>query len=236
MVDDIMNSITNFYKIDVLGYLEWLYNNPFRLIMLIIDLALVIFLVMKVIQILRDTRAWQLIKGIALLIIATAISAIAQLKILNYILTSFMTYGLILIIILFQPELRRALEQLGTNKLSKFFGIDKDIAAKTKENIYKIVIAVMELAKAKTGALIVIERDIKLKDIVSGGVLLDAAISPQLLVNIFKAKTPLHDGAVVISENKIMAAACMLPLSNDKGISKGLGTRHRAAARNVKRI
>lgn len=236
MLNDILDSIINVYKISVLGYLEGLYNNPFRLIMLIVDLALVIFLAMKLIRILKDTRAWQLVKGIALLVVVTAVSALFQLRILNYILTSFMTYGLILIIILFQPELRRALEQLGTSKVTKFFGIDKDIATKTKENIYKIVLAAVELSKTKTGALIVIERDIKLKDIVNTGVSIDAEISPQLLVNIFKAKTPLHDGAVIVSENRITAAACMLPLSNDKSISKGLGTRHRSAARNVKRI
>lgn len=118
----------------------------------------------------------------------------------------------------------------GTSKLTRFFGIDKDIATRTKENIYKIVIAATELAKSKTGALIVIERDIKLKDIVDTGIVIDGEISPQLLVNIFNPKTPLHDGAVIISENKIKAAACMLPLSNDKNISKGLGTRHRSAA------
>lgn len=140
-----------------------------------------------------------------------------------------MTYGVILLIVMFQPELRRALEQLGTSKITKFFGIDKDIETKTKENIYKIVIATTELSKNKTGALIVIERDIKLKDIVDTGVLLNADISPQLLVNIFKPMTPLHDGAVIVSENRIMAAACMLPLANDKDISKGLGTRHRSA-------
>lgn len=234
MLEDVLNPI--FSRMNIWGYLQELYNSPFKLVMLIIDIALVTFLIMKVIKILRDTRAWQLVKGIALLIVVTAFSALFQLKILNYILTSFMTYGLILIIILFQPEFRRALEQLGTSKLSKFFGIDKDIATKTKENIYKIVVAALELAKTKTGALIVIERDIKLKDIANSGVLLNAEISPQLLVNIFKARTPLHDGAVIISENKIMAAACMLPLSNDKSISKGIGTRHRSAARNVKRI
>ena len=114
--------------------------------------------------------------------------------------------------------------------MTKFFGIDKDIRTKTKENIYKVVIAATELAKKKTGALIVIERDIKLQDIADTGILINGEISPQLLVNIFNPKTPLHDGAVIISENKIKAAACMLPLSDDKSISKGLGTRHRSAA------
>ena len=152
-----------------------------------------------------------------------------HLDILHYILTSVMTYGVIVMIVIFQPELRRALEQLGTNKFTKFFGMDKDIITKTKEDIYKIVIAVLELSKAKTGALIVIERDIKIGDIAETGIEINAEISPQLLVNIFEPKTPLHDGAVVISNNKIKAAACILPLVNDKQTARKLGTRHRAA-------
>ncbi|MBO6232552.1 MAG: DNA integrity scanning protein DisA nucleotide-binding domain protein [Clostridia bacterium] len=107
--------------------------------------------------------------------------------------------------------------------------MDKDVETKTKEDIYKIVIAASELAKNKTGALIVIERDIEIKDIIQNGVLMNAEVSPQLLVNIFEPKTPLHDGAVVISDNKIAAAACVLPLADDKDIAKELGTRHRAA-------
>ena len=140
-----------------------------------------------------------------------------------------MNLGVIAIIVIFQPELRRGLEQLGTNKLTKFFGIDKDLATKTKEDIYKIVIAAVELSKNKTGALIVIERDIKIQDVISGGIPMNADVSPQLLVNIFEPKTPLHDGAVIISGNKIAAAACVLPLADDNDIAKELGTRHRAA-------
>lgn len=226
---DLLEPIINFYQNNVIEYIQVLKNSPFKLISLIVDLSLVIFLTIKIIQIVKETRAWQLLKGIALLIIATALSSIFNLYILKNILTSFMTYGLILLIIIFQPELRRALEQLGTSKISRFFGIDKDIATKTKENIYKIVVSASELSKHKTGALIVIERDIKLKDIVDTGIILDSEISPQLLVNIFKPKTPLHDGAVIISENRIVAAACMLPLANDINISKGIGTRHRSA-------
>ncbi len=140
-----------------------------------------------------------------------------------------MNLGVIAIIVIFQPELRRGLEQLGTNKFTKFFGIDKDLSTKTKEDIYKIVIAATELSKSKTGALIVIERDIKIQDIIATGIPMNAEVSPQLLVNIFEPKTPLHDGAVVISGNKIEAAACVLPLADDKDIAKELGTRHRAA-------
>ena len=218
----------NEYQNRVVGYLDTLYQNPIKLIMLILDISIVLFLAYKLLKLAKDTRAWQLLKGIILLIIVTWISSILGLNILNYILTSFMTYGVLILIVIFQPELRRALEQLGTSKLTRFFGIDKDLETKTKEDIYKIVIAALELSKNKIGALIVLERDIKIKDIINTGILMKSEISPQLLVNIFEPKTPLHDGAVVISENQITAAACMLPLASDKDIAKELGTRHRA--------
>ena len=229
MLENFQTVFRNFYENNIAEYLQMLQEYPVKLVMLIIDLVIVIFLAYKLLQIVKGTRAWQLLKGIVFLIIATAVSGLLQLNILNFILTSCMTYGALLLIVIFQPELRRALEELGTSKLTKFFGIDQDIATKTRENIYKIVIAVMELAKTKTGALIVIERDIQLKDIVGSGIYVNGDISPQLLVNIFSPNTPLHDGAVVVSENKIAAAACMLPLASDKDIAKELGTRHRAA-------
>ena len=107
--------------------------------------------------------------------------------------------------------------------------MDQDLNAKRKENVYKVAIAAVELAKQKKGALIVLERDIKIQDIISTGIIMNSEISPQLLVNIFEPNTPLHDGAVVISDNKIAAASCMLPLADDKDIARELGTRHRAA-------
>ncbi len=215
--------------INITNFMNTLFNSPIDLVTFLIDLVLVVFIAIKFFQFVKGTRALQLLKGIFLLIVATILSSALNLTILNFILTSFMTYGVILLIVMFQPELRRALEQLGSNKINRFFGIEQDIATKSKENIYKIAIAAMELSKAKTGALIVFERDIKLKDIIETGVAVEAEISPQLIVNIFQPNTPLHDGAVIISENKIMAAACMLPLANDKNISKSLGTRHRSA-------
>ena len=219
----------NFYKDNIMSYIKSLQANPLELITLLLDLAIVIFLLYCFLKMVKGSRAWQLIKGIALLIIATWISGLFNLRILNWILTGIMNLGVIAIIVIFQPELRRGLEQLGTNKLTRFFGIDKDVSTKTKEDIYKIVIAATELSKAKTGALIVIERDIKIQDIIATGISMEAEVSPQLLVNIFEPKTPLHDGAVIISGNKIAAAACMLPLADDKDIAKELGTRHRAA-------
>ncbi len=219
----------NFYRDNIMSYIKSLQENPFELITLILDITIVIFLLYAFFKIVKGSRAWQLIKGIILLVVATALSGLLNFKILNWILTGIMNLGVIAIIVIFQPELRRALEQLGTNKLTKFFGIDKDVSTKTKEDIYKVVIATTELSKAKTGALIVFERDIKIQDIIATGIPMDADVSPQLLVNIFEPKTPLHDGAVVISGNKIAAAACVLPLADDNDIAKELGTRHRAA-------
>ena len=213
----------------ILAYIKMYQQYPIKLIALIVDLALVICLIYLFIRLVKGSRTWQLVKGIALLIVATWISGLLGLSILHYILSAIMNWGVILIIVIFQPEIRRALEQLGTNKFTKFFGIDKDIVTKTKEDIYKVVIAATELSNKKIGALIVLERDIKIKDIVSTGVEMNSEVSPQLLVNIFVPNTPLHDGAVVISENKISAAACMLPLASDSDIAKELGTRHRAA-------
>ena len=221
--------ISNFYNENILAYFSQFQQYPIKIVSLVLDIGIVLFLGYHLLNIAKYSRAWQLVKGIALLILATWLSGILNLHILNYILSAIMNWGVILIIIIFQPEIRRALEQLGTNKFTQFFGMDKDIATRTKEDIYKIVIAAEELAKTKTGALIVMERDIKIKDIVSTGVEINGEVSPQVLVNIFVPNTPLHDGAVVISENKISAAACMLPLASNQDIAKELGTRHRAA-------
>ena len=205
-------------------------NNPWNMFTTILDVLIVVFLIYWFVKMVKESRAWQLIKGIAILIVITWISGILNLKILNTILSGIMNWGIIAIIVIFQLELRRGLEQLGKNKFKTLFGLEtEDLATKTKEDIYKIVIAAEELSKTKTGALIVLERDISIKDIIASGIPMDSEVSPQLLVNIFVPKTPLHDGAVVISNNKIAAAACVLPLADDPDIAKELGTRHRAA-------
>lgn len=229
MKDNLLIELNEFWQTNIMGYINLMRENPLRLVLLVIDLTIVIFLIYKLVKATKKTRVWQLIKGITFFVIITVVSGWLQLDILHFILTSIMTYGVIALIVIFQPELRRGLEQLGTNKITKFFGINQEIATKTKEDIYKIVIAAEELASTKTGGLIVIEREIKLEDIAESGVLINADVSPQLLVNIFIPNTPLHDGAVIISNNKITSAACILPLANDNQISKSLGTRHRAA-------
>lgn len=219
----------NFFQ-NLVNYFTDIYYNPFKLITFILDILIVGLVIYKFVKSARNSRVWQLLKGIIIFIIITVFSSILQFRILNYILTVFMPYGVIALIVIFQPELRRMLEQLGTNKFTRFLGFnEKDLATKTKEDIYKIVIAAKEMSNQKIGGLIVIERDIQLADIMDTGVRIGADISPQLLVNIFIPKTPLHDGAVIISKNKIEAAACILPLADDKEIANGLGTRHRAA-------
>lgn len=211
-----------------LSYMTELSQSPFRLLILLLDLVIVAYILYKFIVYAKKSRVWQLLKGILFILIITAISEVLQLKILNFLLTFFMPYGVIALIVIFAPELRRMLEQLGTNKITKYFGIYKDIEVKTKEDIYKIVIASTELTKTKTGGLIVVERDINISDIIESGVKIDSDVSPQLIVNLFTPNTPLHDGAVIISNNKIAAAACILPLADDKEIAKEIGTRHRA--------
>ncbi len=221
--------LTKLYEENIVEYISNLQAHPVDLFMLIIDLLIVVFLIVTAFKSFRHTRVSQLAKGIFIIVIITWLSGLLHLYVFNTIMTAIMNWGVLALMVIFQPELRRGLEQLGTNKFSKIFGIDKSIEIKTKENIYRIVIATTELAKSRTGALIVIERDIKLNDIIDTGIIMNSEISPQLLVNIFVPKTPLHDGAVIISNNKIASASCMLPLADDKDIARELGTRHRAA-------
>lgn len=228
MINNFLTSMS-IYGEKILEYLNQLYQYPIKLVSLVLDLTIVVLVLVKLIKLAKNSKVMQLIKGIVIVILATWLSDILHLTIVHSVLMAILPSGVVALIVIFQPEIRRALEQIGTNKFANFFGMDKDIETRTKEDIYKIVIAVEELAETKTGALIVIERDIKIDDVVSTGIELNSEISPQLLVNIFVPNTPLHDGAVVIANNKILAAACILPLANNRDISKDLGTRHRAA-------
>ncbi|MDY3303884.1 MAG: diadenylate cyclase CdaA [Clostridia bacterium] len=191
-----------------------------------IDIAIVAFAIYKGISLFRETRASKLIKGILVLIIFTQIARVMQLNAVNFILENTLQIGLIAILIVFQPELRRALEKVGTASIKKIIKINDD----SEENdIGEVCRAASKLASSKTGALIIIERTTKLGDIMSSGIIIDSKISEGLLINIFVPNTPLHDGAVVIGDNRIKAAACFLPLTQDNTLSKELGTRHRAA-------
>lgn len=194
----------------------------------IIDILIVAFVIYKVLFLIRETRAEQLIKGIIILLIVQKLSEISKLYVLNFLLKNTMTIGVVALLIVFQPELRRALEYIGRSKL-----IGSSLADMFEEenntSIEEVVNAVSKLSRDRIGALIVLERETGINDIIETGVAIDSKISSSLLINIFIPNTPLHDGAVVIRKNRIMAAGCILPLSENHTISKELGTRHRAA-------
>lgn len=193
----------------------------------IIDMVIVAFVFYKLYMLIRETRAEQLIKGILVLLIATQVSGLLQFHVINWILRNTMTVGLIALLIVFQPELRRALEYIGRTKFLTKSIID--IEEEEIKNIVKeLVEAVGSLSRQKIGALIIIERETGLSEIIETGTQIGASISSELLINIFIPNTPLHDGAVVIRKGQILAAGCLLPLTDNPNISKALGTRHRA--------
>lgn len=210
------------------GYMG--FTNPLYIIRTLIDISIVSFAVYKIIMLVKETRAWQLIKGLFLILVATELSKVLELTTINFILEKLLSVLALGAIILFQPELRRALEKIGRSRFKDIFGFDEDnIRIQTTAVIEEIVKACIDLSAKYTGALIVIERDTKIGDIINTGTQLDSSVSTELLVNIFVPDTPLHDGAVIIRDNKIKAAACFLPLTDNPYLSKELGTRHRAA-------
>lgn len=196
----------------------------------IVDIILVAFLLYKCISLVRETRAQQLIKGIAILIIITQLSEWMQLDTINYILRNAMQFGMLALIIVFQPELRRALEKVGRSNFRFIFKQDEKTGGyDLADTVACVVEASANLSASKTGALIVIQRETRLGEILGSGTRIDAKVSSQLLENIFYPKAPLHDGAVIMYHDKIEAAGCYLPLTEDRTLSKQLGTRHRAA-------
>lgn len=223
-MNEIFESFGIFYETRVLNYINTLLAYPIKIVILLIDISIVVFLVYKVIKIMRGTRAIQLIKGVAVLIVATAISEFLSFKILHYILSSVMTYGVLVAIVVFQPELRKALEQMGNANFKRFLELSDEEFC-----VPDVVAAVKEMSKKKIGALIAIERETNLGDLANTGVILDSKISEALLINIFTPDTPLHDGAVIIKENKLYAASCILPITDKEDLERQYGTRHRAA-------
>ncbi|MBR2878032.1 MAG: diadenylate cyclase CdaA [Clostridia bacterium] len=195
----------------------------------IIDILVVAYVVYKLIQFARETRAGQLLKGIVLLIILTQVSGWLQLNTVNYILLNAMQVGVLALVIVFQPELRRALDKIGRSRFGNILKPDMPADYSVFDMINAIKEAVGSLSLSKTGALIVVERETKLGEIIHTGTTLDAAVSPQMLENIFFPNSPLHDGAVILKKGRIAAASCYLPLTNDDSLNKQLGTRHRAA-------
>lgn len=193
----------------------------------IIDVGIVSFIIYKMILLVRGTRAVQLLKGIFILVAVWALSTWFNLYTLKWLMNQMFTFGIVSVLIIFQPELRRVLEQLGRGKLfARSYSLDRDVV---NEQIDEVIKAVRFMAERKIGALIVFERSTGLSELIESGIRMESKITSELLINIFTPNTPLHDGAVIIRANQIMAAGCYLPLSENPFISKELGTRHRAA-------
>ncbi len=215
------------------GYISDIFSNVLNFLSMvrlsdIIDVIIIAFLVYQCASFVRETRANLLIKGVILLLILLQLSRWFHLNTLQYILQNIVQLGFFALLIVFQPELRRGLEKLGRSYAGKFFsfGEEEDVLSNTIDTVCS---AIGAMAKTKTGSLICIQRSTKLGDIIHTGTPINAEITYELLVNIFVPNTPLHDGAVIIADNKITAAACFLPLTSNNDLSKELGTRHRAA-------
>lgn len=202
----------------------------------IIDVAEIIILAVLLYFILRwikDTRAWMLLKGILSIALFTLVASIFQMDTILWLVNNAISVGIIAVVIVFQPELRRALEELGRKQLissALFFDNQKATNKRfSDKSISEIVRACFTMGKVRTGALIVIERQESLKEFIATGIEIDGIISGSLLINIFEHNTPLHDGAVIMRGDRIVAATCYLPLTENRDLSKELGTRHRAA-------
>ena len=214
-------------------YLKNLFSGPFSVpkmgINSVIDILVIAYLIYKVMIWVKQTRAWSLLKGVAVVLLVFGVSVIFKLYALEWIITRTLGVGLTMIVIIFQPELRKALEQLGKGRFVTLFSTAEQENEKlSMHTIDEVVTAARKMSEARTGALMILEQDVALGDLIATGIPIDAAVSMQLLVNIFEDKTPLHDGAVIICQNRITAATCILPLTQTE-VASELGTRHRAA-------
>lgn len=223
----LMDIIYNFYD----NYLKG-FSLPSINVVDIIEMVIIAFAIYEIIIWVKSTRAWMLVKGIFFLLAFSIVAMILQMDVILWIFKNAINVGIIAVVIVFQPELRSALEQIGRKNLfiNVFSFDDQDnISRLSEDSVNALVKASFEMGKCKTGALIVIENEIQLKDIERSGIRIDGEISSQLLINTFEHNTPLHDGAVLIRNNRVLAATCYLPLSDNMELSKDLGTRHRAA-------
>lgn len=223
-----MDAIVSFFR----NYVAWLTIPEFT-VTDFLEIAIIAYIFYHIILWIKDTRAWMLLRGFLMLGALFLIALILEMNVVLWVFRNAMVVGIMALIVIFQPELRGALEQLGRkNILGSITGFDNQRSKNerfSEKSIQAIVKAVYEMAKVKTGALIVVERDIQCREYERTGIPIDSEISSQLLVNIFEHNTPLHDGAVLMRGNRIVAATCYLPLSNNLEVSKELGTRHRAA-------
>lgn len=192
-----------------------------------LDIAIMVFVLYKILTLVQSTKAASLLKGLFVFFVALLLSMIFKLHSVNFILNGMVNMGILALIVLFQPEIRQILEQIGSRRfIALFMHTEKgDIM---EQMISQTVLACTEMSQSRTGALIVFEREILLDDMVRSGTVLDASVSSELLKNIFFVKAPMHDGAVIVRSGRILGAGCMLPLSKNVNLSRDLGMRHRA--------
>ena len=199
----------------------------------VVEILIIAFLIYQVMVWIKKTRAWMLLKGIIVILVFVALAGLFQMNTILWIAEKTINVAIIALVVIFQPELRSALEQLGRKKfISSLFSFDFSKGGEerfTDRTINELVKACYEMGKVKTGALIVVENEIMLTEYERTGIALDSLVSSQLLINIFEKNTPLHDGAIIVRGDRVVSAACYLPLSDNMELSKELGTRHRAA-------
>lgn len=221
---------------NVIRYLSRVFNvivdtlnltSPVRYVITAIDIILVIAIIIYLARIIKKTRAGQIFKGLVLLAIIYIIAKLSHMVILSFVLDNFMSYGIILLIVVFQPELRNVFEKLGRSKIVDVFDVDNNIMV--KHAISETTKAVEIMSMKQIGALIVFERSTKVSEVMKEGIPINGKVTSELLQNIFMPRTPLHDGAVVISGSELLAAKCILPLASEVSVPRNLGTRHRAA-------
>ncbi|MFP4456033.1 MAG: diadenylate cyclase CdaA [Clostridia bacterium] len=195
----------------------------------VLDMVIVSYIIYRAILMFKQTRAMALVKGILVLLVVTVIADLLNTTTLSWLLNSLWTIGIIAIVILFQPEIRKALEQFGRTGIMITPSFKQRPETEVNDAIEEVIKAISVLSKNKIGALIVWERETGIRDYMETGIPIDSLVSSSLLINIFIPKTPLHDGAVMIRKGRVVAAACYLPLTSNTDLSKELGTRHRAA-------
>ena len=193
----------------------------------VLDMAIMVFVFYKVLALIRSTRAANLLKGVLIFIAAMMLSHVLQMNSISFIIDQLVRWGVVALIVLFQPEIRRGLEEVGSRRFVAFFTREETGTA-LEQAIDQTVLACTEMSASRTGALIVFERENLLDDMVRSGTVLDAAVSSELLKNIFFVKAPMHDGAVIVRNGRVLGAGCMLPLSKNVNLSRDLGMRHRA--------
>ncbi len=211
-------------------YLFWL-NLPHVRVVDIIEIIIIAFIIYQIMVWIKNTRAWTLFKGLAIIMVVVVLAAVFQMNTILWLAGKAVSVGLIALAVIFQPELRGALERIGRQNIFKgmFSSPDKKILRFSDKTIDELVKACYDMGADRTGALIVIEKDVMLAEYARTGITVDGLVTRQLLLNIFEKNTPLHDGAVIMRGDRIVSATCYLPLTDSSVIDKKLGTRHRAA-------